>query len=186
MTPEVIDALVGAGATAEMIAAALKAEKAVEDRQAAERQTMKRRKKETGRGTRLPEDWSPSAAEVAFALDRGMPQSRVDTEAEKFLNYWRAKSGVGATKRDWCATWRNWIITAMERGSGPASYRGVSPRINPPSGRAPTGSDAILAGMGRLANKIDQRRMPAAPERRELSKSTDPSFAFDVEPSRAR
>jgi hypothetical protein len=69
-------------------------------------QTVKRRKEATGRGSRLPVDWQFSSAEVAFALDRGVARSRVDTEAEKFRNYWTAKSGAGATKRDW-ATWRN-------------------------------------------------------------------------------
>ena len=78
---------------------------------------VKPRKEATGRGSRLPADWQPSPSEAAFALDRGMPQARLNTEAEKFRNYWTAKSGAGATKRDWSATWRNWIITAMERGS---------------------------------------------------------------------
>jgi hypothetical protein len=82
---------------------------------------IKPRKESTGRGSRLPADWQPSHSEAAFALDRGMPQARLNTEAEKFRNYWTAKSGAGATKRDWSATWRNWIITAMERGNGPAS-----------------------------------------------------------------
>lgn len=78
---------------------------------------VKPRKEATGRGSRLPPDWQPSPSEAAFALDRNMPQARLNTEAEKFRNYWTAKSGAGATKRDWSATWRNWIITAMERGS---------------------------------------------------------------------
>ena len=36
------------------------------------------------------------------------------TEHEKFCNYWHAKSGQQATKVDWPATWRNWIIKAAE------------------------------------------------------------------------
>jgi hypothetical protein len=78
---------------------------------------VKPRKEATGRGSRLPADWQPSSSEAVFALDRGMPQARLNTEIEKFRNYWLAKSGAGATKRDWSATFRNWIITAMERGS---------------------------------------------------------------------
>jgi hypothetical protein len=121
-------------------------------------QTVKRHKESAGRGSRLPSDWQPSHTDTAFALDRGMPQSRVSTEAEKFRNYWTAKSGAGATKRDWSATWRNWIINAMERGNGPASYRGQGPATNNTPRRAATGSDAILAGMGRLARRVDERR----------------------------
>jgi hypothetical protein len=102
------------------------------------------------RGSRLPADWQPSHSEVAFALDRGMPQARVSNETEKFRNYWTAKSGAGATKRDWSATWRNWIITTMERGNGPPVYQGHWPGKTSAPGRAPTGSDAILTGMGRV------------------------------------
>lgn len=138
------------------------------------------------RGSRLPVDWQPSPAEVAFALDRGMPRARVDNEAEKFRNYWTAKSGTGATKRDWCATWRNWIITAMERSNGPASYRGQGPGTSNPSRRAATGSDAILAGMGRLARRIDERRAPAVDGRREIPERADTAGELDLVPGRTR
>jgi hypothetical protein len=88
-----------------------------------------RRRADSGkRGSRLSENWSPSPGEIAYAADRGMPPSRVQAEAEKFRNYWVAKSGAGATKRDWTATWRNWIITAMERGGGPTNFRGSGSR----------------------------------------------------------
>jgi|SRR5579871_3835976 len=134
------------------------------------------------RGSRLPSDWAPSDADVSFALQRGIPPLVLESEIEKFLNYWTAKCGAGAIKRDWSATWRNWIITAMERGNGTASYRGTSP-ANVSSRSSSTGSDAILAGMGRLANRIDQRRMPTVLERRRVPDDPNPSFAFDVEPS---
>ena len=101
---------------------------------------IKPRKDATGRGSRLPADWQPSHSEAAFALDRGMPQARLNTEAEKFRNYWTAKSGAGATKRDWGATWRNWIITAMERGS-PYSDAKTYVRPNP---RGPSHSTLAL------------------------------------------
>jgi hypothetical protein len=137
----------------------------------------KSRAKES-RGSRLPANWQPSHSEVAFAVDRGMPETRVSAEAEKFSNFWSAKSGAGATKRDWSATWRNWIITTMERSSGLTNYRGKSPRANSPSGRAATGSDAILAGMGRLARRID--------ERRGISNETHTSGMLDFEPNGTR
>lgn len=34
----------------------------------------------------------------------------VDTATERFVNHWRAKAGKDATKLDWLATWRNWLI----------------------------------------------------------------------------
>jgi hypothetical protein len=78
-------------------------------------EALERGVKSAGRGSRLPADWTPSAADIAFALDRGMRRDRVDAEAEKFRNYWLAKSGAGAVKRDWPATWRNWTLSALER-----------------------------------------------------------------------
>jgi len=75
-------------------------------------------------GSRIPENWAPSEADVSFALDR-LTREHAQTEIEKFRNYWTAKTGAGATKRDWAATWRNWVLNAAERG-GPRS----PPRTN--------------------------------------------------------
>src|SRR5262249_17684441 len=121
--------------------------------------TAKLRNEANGRGSRLPINWQPSPAEVTFAVERGLAQARIAIQAEKFRNYWTAKSGAGATKRDWSATWRNWIFTAMERGYGPPINRGHRPGTNTTPRRASTGSDAILAGMARLASRIDERRV---------------------------
>src|SRR5690349_12893845 len=60
------------------------------------------------RGTRLPVDWCLPYHGLEYALDHGMEPERVAIESEKFKNYWLAKTGAGATKRDWDATWRNW------------------------------------------------------------------------------
>jgi hypothetical protein len=35
-------------------------------------------------------------------------------ETAKFVDYWRGKSGQAATKKDWAATWRNWMRKANE------------------------------------------------------------------------
>ena len=53
-------------------------------------------KKSVERGLRLSPDWQPSPPDISFALDRGLPPERISTEAEKFRNYWVAKSGAGA------------------------------------------------------------------------------------------
>jgi hypothetical protein len=138
------------------------------------------------RGSRLSGAWYPSPHEIAFALDRGMPRGRIDTEIEKFRNYWIAKSGASAIKRDWSATWRNWIITAMERGNGPTTYGGRGLGAFTPS-RCPTvGSDAILAGMGRLAHRVDERRMSAVGRGQEISNGADAAAQLDFESSGTR
>jgi hypothetical protein len=64
------------------------------------------------KGSRLPDDFVP---DLAWAIAEGLTPSQADTEAAKFRDHWTAKSGQNATKRDWQATWRNWVRTAIER-----------------------------------------------------------------------
>jgi hypothetical protein len=71
------------------------------------------------RATRLSPEWWPSVEDVNYAIAKGLSEQRVSTESEKFRNYWTAKSGAGATKLDWHATWQNWIITAAQQTGGP-------------------------------------------------------------------
>ncbi len=66
------------------------------------------------RGTRLPEDFTVTPEMVAWFHER-CPGLDGKTETEKFRNYWRAKTGQAATKLDWPATWRNWMLSAWER-----------------------------------------------------------------------
>ncbi len=73
------------------------------------------------RGTRIAEDWAPSEAERYWAASKGCSDARIAREAEAFRNYWTAKAGSGATKLDWSATWRNWILTALERKPEPVA-----------------------------------------------------------------
>jgi hypothetical protein len=70
------------------------------------------------RGTYLAADWQPNEAGIAYALQRLGGMARVRNEIEKFKNYWTAKSGKDATKVDWDATWRNWILNCAERSNG--------------------------------------------------------------------
>lgn len=51
---------------------------------------------------------------VQWARER-VPTVDGRRETEKFINYWRGKSGKDATKLDWPATWRNWMLNAAER-----------------------------------------------------------------------
>jgi len=48
------------------------------------------------------------------------PNADIALETEKFINFWVAKSGKDATKLDWNATWRNWILNAR---TGPTGYQ---------------------------------------------------------------
>lgn len=81
------------------------------------------------RGTRIPEPFPITPEMVAWARER-VPEVDGRLETEKFINYWRAKSGQAATKLDWPATWRNWMLAAAERlpsgRTGPVSSRSTT------------------------------------------------------------
>lgn len=68
------------------------------------------------KGTRLPDDWTPQFAEIAFAKQHGMTLEEITLETDKFRDFWHAKPGAGGRKSDWPATWRNWC---RNRRSGP-------------------------------------------------------------------
>lgn len=58
------------------------------------------------------EDWGLPEEYNSYAIGKGITD--IGTEFEKFCNFWRAKSGKDAIKRDWLATWRNWCINAAK------------------------------------------------------------------------
>jgi DNA-binding HxlR family transcriptional regulator len=68
------------------------------------------------RGTRLSTEWVLTVgwAKEAFETCPHMNDEQVRFEAKQFKDYWTAKSGKDATKRDWLATWRMWIRKAGE------------------------------------------------------------------------
>ncbi|WP_273789970.1 DUF1376 domain-containing protein, partial [Bartonella sp. ML70XJBT] len=65
----------------------------------------------TDRGCRLPADFEP---DYDFALAEGLPPERIKVEIAKFRDYWNAKTGKDASKRDWQATWRNWVRNSKD------------------------------------------------------------------------
>lgn len=62
-------------------------------------------------GSRLPPDWKPSEDESSWAR-KERPDLDIAKQADRFRDYWIAKTGKEATKLDWTATWRNWIRNA--------------------------------------------------------------------------
>lgn len=101
---------------------------------------MEARATRARRGTRIPDDFTVTAEMVAWAGER-VPHVDGRLETEKFVNYWRAKTGQAATKLDWVATWRNWMLSAAERA---------------PAGRASPGNALAVAGTHRPST-TDQR-----------------------------
>lgn len=72
----------------------------------------KGRREESDRARPLPEDWKLSEELGQWAEQRGLTPNDVLLQRDKFYNYWR---GCGKAKKDWDATWRNWILTTIER-----------------------------------------------------------------------
>jgi len=70
------------------------------------------------RGTRLPDDFIVPDDWLQWAKSE-RPSVSARVEAEKFVDYWRSATGQKATKRDWEATWRNWIRNSGGHGSPP-------------------------------------------------------------------
>lgn len=62
-------------------------------------------------GTRLPPDFEVTPAMLMWFESRGLTVDP-EVETERFKNYWLAKAGKDATKMDWVATWRNWMLQA--------------------------------------------------------------------------
>jgi len=71
------------------------------------------------RGTRLNGDWVPSQDDLNQGRKIGLTQEQIDHEADKFRDYWIAKSGAAGVKADWSATWRNWCRSAKDRSRTP-------------------------------------------------------------------
>jgi hypothetical protein len=177
---DMIEQMLATGTVHEVIVAAVRAvEVAGEDQRHGRRSITAQ-----SRGARLPDDWQPSEQCIAYALDHGMARDRLMIEAEKFRNYWTAKSGQNAVKRDWGATWRNWTLKALEMRSG-SSTNYQNSRAHPVARSATIGADAILAGMGRVARRIVEKRNAAAPDDRKVARDTDSPRELDLRPSRA-
>lgn len=68
--------------------------------------------KKDARGTRLPEDWVLPKEWGEWALAEGFDEATIRAEAAKFRDYWISRAGAQARKRDWQATWRNWMRNA--------------------------------------------------------------------------
>lgn len=82
------------------------------------------RKKEGGdkrpspRGTRLPDDWTPSRQNREYAAsNRGWDPPRIEQVAEDFRDYWISQPGQKGVKTNWDATWQRWVRNQHEPAS---------------------------------------------------------------------
>lgn len=76
----------------------------------APQQPARRRRSTAEHGTRLPEDWRRSEADIAWQHGEKIPDAFARLSTQAFKNYWLSKPGSAAKKLDWSRTWRTWIL----------------------------------------------------------------------------
>jgi hypothetical protein len=109
------------------------------------------------KGTRIPADFTVTPEMVTWAREK-CPQVDGKAETEKFVNHWTAKSGKDATKLDWPATWRNWMLNSRDRYGARAS---PGTDLTPHNGTRPSTAE-LRAGAGiDIANRLKQQRLDA-------------------------
>ena len=65
----------------------------------------------------LPENWRPDP-HVWEQMAEQRPDVDLELEHAKFCDYWPSQPGSRSRKKDWNATWRNWIRNARAAQSG--------------------------------------------------------------------
>lgn len=92
------------------------------DGKPAEANTAKPKSKPERKATRLPEDFTLTPLRFEFARKERLPDEQITREFERFRDHWLQASGRNAAKRDWDATWRNWVREAADRLSRSRSH----------------------------------------------------------------
>jgi hypothetical protein len=104
--------------------------------------TTAKREPAAQRGTRIPADFIDRLRADREQIDwfrAECPDVDGRVENQKFMNYWLAKTGQGATKRDWIRTWRNWMLKAQQDAAdrrarfGPRAQPGEEGWVQPVS-----------------------------------------------------
>jgi hypothetical protein len=124
-----------------------------------------------GARTTLTSDFALLAEQKAYALAQGFEEAKILTMFEQFCDHHRARGNAMA---DWGAAWRTWCRNEIRfngtdghaktsnvangNGNRPFADRGTR------GDRRPTRDDAILAGMGKLADRMVGSRDLGGPE----------------------
>lgn len=100
----------------------------------------------SARATRLPDDWTPSEADIAYCRAK-RPDLDPSAVAENFADYWHARAGPAALKRDWPATWRTWVRKERSDNGRVKSVGGGGRKLSPAEREAQDRA-GILEGLG--------------------------------------
>lgn len=108
--------------------------------------------KRASRSAAIDVPLSPSDDQRAYAASQGWDEAKINREWERFRNWSLDK---GRKHRNLDAAWRNWV-TSPYQTNGPANGQ-QSLDNRAAQGSRPTGQDAIVAGLGRIADRIRER-----------------------------
>lgn len=64
-------------------------------------------------GQTVPDAWIDEGYDIR--RNAGLPEINVELEAANFTDHWTAKAGKDACKRDWHATWRQWVRNSFQK-----------------------------------------------------------------------
>lgn len=73
------------------------------------------RAQRSARGTRLPDDWVLSPANMLFARQLSLTERETRREHDKFVAHYRAAPGDRGLSRDWDSTWQSWVMRTADR-----------------------------------------------------------------------
>lgn len=83
------------------------------------------------RGHRLPEDWTMSGPDLAYALSKNLSEREAIDLFERFCSWAWAASGPNALKANWHQAWQGWV-----QRDGPKIIAARTPRSQgPPPGK---------------------------------------------------
>ena len=69
------------------------------------------------RGTRIPDDWKPTDADIEYAVKKGFKQKYVTGHmVEAFQVHYLSKAGREGVRLDWRRTWQSWVLKQIEFG----------------------------------------------------------------------
>lgn len=102
-------------------------------------------KKARRRGSRISANWTPTPKDYAFATSKGLSPEEINDEADRFRNHWSSAS-KNASKLDWEATWRNWVIRP---DFGPVARKAKQQAANA------GGGSTMAAALDRVADQLE-------------------------------
>lgn len=129
------------------------------------------------RGCRIPDDWEldNEYLETARATLPGVPDAVFTFEAAKFKDYWLAKTGASAVKKDWMATWRNWLRNVQ-------TFNGGSGLLVNENGRPLNKQEVLELQNRQVAAEIIHKSIAGSSEMKDINPEPEPAEKEDSNP----